>query len=144
MTVERRCPDLLLLIDDRGRPMELQCGRLVVTAKGTKVEHIHHARELDLEVPGCELMQQYTRGDYDPFAPNLDEQRRYFLMTYLDGPKAGLTAIWGWHLPEQIPDRLSAPHRGALCRYQREDRDYRYIGEGSWPEVEDIPVAPLQ
>lgn len=28
------------------------CGRLVVTAKGSKVEHIHHSRELD--IPGCE------------------------------------------------------------------------------------------
>jgi hypothetical protein len=28
------------------------CQRLVVTAKGTKVEHIHHHRDLD--IPGCE------------------------------------------------------------------------------------------
>jgi hypothetical protein len=92
-------------------------------------------------------MQQYTRGDYDPNAPSLDEQRRYFLMTYLDGPKVGLTAIWGWHLPEQIPDHLTASHRGDPYRYQREGRDYRYVGKGGWLEHEEgegVPVAPLE
>lgn len=30
----------------------ITCGRLVMTARGTKVEHIHHHRDLD--IPGCE------------------------------------------------------------------------------------------
>jgi hypothetical protein len=55
-----QCQDLLLLIDDRGRPMELRCERLIVNAHGHRVEHVHHRRTHD--VGGVErAMTTWTR-----------------------------------------------------------------------------------
>jgi hypothetical protein len=51
MAEPTRCQELLLFIDSAGHPAEVRCQRLIVTAAGRKVEHIHHHRELD--IPGC-------------------------------------------------------------------------------------------
>jgi hypothetical protein len=59
MTAEpQRCQDIIDMpvwsdAENRDRlTVVVRCGRLVVTAKGIKVEHIHHSRDLD--IPGCE------------------------------------------------------------------------------------------
>lgn len=50
---QRLWEDPILIKDDTGEiAVYITCQMLVVTAKGTKVGHIHHHR--DLEVPGCE------------------------------------------------------------------------------------------
>jgi hypothetical protein len=49
---QRYCHDSITFRTMVGGPLVVICQRLIVTAKGTKVEHIHHRR--DLEISGCE------------------------------------------------------------------------------------------
>jgi hypothetical protein len=55
MADEQRCTDTITLMhryEGIGTVMvPVTCQRLVVTANGVKVEHIHHRRDLD--IPGC-------------------------------------------------------------------------------------------
>jgi hypothetical protein len=54
MAEPQRCQDILEVRELPGqqRPIGIRCQRLIVTAKGTKVEHTHHRRDLD--IAGCE------------------------------------------------------------------------------------------
>jgi hypothetical protein len=54
MAEPQRCQDSIVLLDANYpvKSLRVTCGRLVVTTKGVKVEHIHHSRDLD--IPGCE------------------------------------------------------------------------------------------
>jgi hypothetical protein len=51
MVEPRQCTDEILIDVDIAE-VYITCQRLVVTAAGDKVEHIHHHRDLD--IPGCE------------------------------------------------------------------------------------------
>jgi hypothetical protein len=59
MAEPQRCQDTVnipvVLNASQGAWGAVTCGRLVVTANGDKVEHIHHRRDLD--VPGCEQVR---------------------------------------------------------------------------------------
>jgi hypothetical protein len=49
----RYCQDSIPLTDGELEiTVYITCQMLIVTARGTKVEHIHHHRDLD--IPGCE------------------------------------------------------------------------------------------